>query len=196
VNDRRRHHPRLRSPGDPGGRPSLRIACALPVCVTAAAVPADSTTLAAYELGLHRLRQEKLTTQCRPRGQDPSSQMRIISPQKALTLGTTRSSPDYPLSQRRRKHSRRLLAQLVNCRACTSTARAPKPPLSWEPVSGFEPLPCRLQEVRPHAPHALPAQMTRVIAADSTRGAGIIRWFVPRTVPGPRVSHPIFRYCA
>jgi hypothetical protein len=33
-----------------------------------------------------------------------------------------------------------------------------------EPVSGFEPLACRLQEVRPHATCALPGQMTRIIA--------------------------------
>jgi hypothetical protein len=34
----------------------------------------------------------------------------------------------------------------------------------WEPVSGFEPLTCRLQEAWPNATCALPAQMTRVIA--------------------------------
>jgi hypothetical protein len=36
------------------------------------------------------------------------------------------------------------------------------PPLNWEPVSGFEPLACRLQGVRPRPRCALPAQMTRV----------------------------------
>jgi hypothetical protein len=36
--------------------------------------------------------------------------------------------------------------------------------LTWEPVSGIEPLTCRLQEVRPRAPGALAASMVRVIA--------------------------------
>ena len=34
----------------------------------------------------------------------------------------------------------------------------------WEPVSGFEPLASRLQEVRPHAPRALAAPVPRVMA--------------------------------
>src|SRR6185437_7527863 len=38
------------------------------------------------------------------------------------------------------------------------------PPLTWEPVSGIEPLTCRLQEVRSLAPGALAAPMARVIA--------------------------------
>src|SRR5262249_35896771 len=33
--------------------------------------------------------------------------------------------------------------------------------LTWEPVAGFEPAPCRLQEVRPSAPRALPAQIAQ-----------------------------------
>jgi hypothetical protein len=33
--------------------------------------------------------------------------------------------------------------------------------LIWEPVSGFEPLTCRLQEVRPSAPRALPAPIAQ-----------------------------------
>ena len=36
--------------------------------------------------------------------------------------------------------------------------------LTWEPVSGFEPLACRLQEVRPRAPFALAAPIAQVIA--------------------------------
>jgi hypothetical protein len=44
-------------------------------------------------------------------------------------------------------------------------ARAgPKPSLTWEPVSGFEPLACRLQEVRPRAPYVLAAPIAQVIA--------------------------------
>jgi hypothetical protein len=42
--------------------------------------------------------------------------------------------------------------------------------LTWEPVSGIEPLTCRLQEVRPHAPSALPALMARVIALMALAG--------------------------
>ena len=36
--------------------------------------------------------------------------------------------------------------------------------LTWEPVSGFEALTCRLQEVQPRAPSALAAWMAQVIA--------------------------------
>jgi hypothetical protein len=32
---------------------------------------------------------------------------------------------------------------------------------AWEPVSGIEPLTCRLQEVRPRAPFELAAQMAQ-----------------------------------
>jgi hypothetical protein len=35
--------------------------------------------------------------------------------------------------------------------------------LNWDPLEGFEALTCRLQEVRPHAPCALAAQMAQVI---------------------------------
>jgi hypothetical protein len=42
-------------------------------------------------------------------------------------------------------------------------------PLTWEPVSGIEPLTCRLQEVRPPAPSALPAGMTPVALGLSGR---------------------------
>jgi hypothetical protein len=47
------------------------------------------------------------------------------------------------------------------------------PSLTLEPVSGFEPLACRLQEVRPPAPHALPAQMARVIALAALAALGL-----------------------
>jgi hypothetical protein len=39
---------------------------------------------------------------------------------------------------------------------CTASNKI-KPALTWEPVSGIEPLTCRLQEDRPSAPYALPA---------------------------------------
>jgi hypothetical protein len=45
--------------------------------------------------------------------------------------------------------------------------------LNWEPVSGFEPLACRLQEVRPRAPCALAAQMARVIALTTLAALGL-----------------------
>jgi hypothetical protein len=40
-------------------------------------------------------------------------------------------------------------------------------------VSGFEPLACRLQEVRPHAPCALAAPMARVIALMALTALGL-----------------------
>src|SRR5271155_1473975 len=43
----------------------------------------------------------------------------------------------------------------------------------WEPVSGFEPLTCRLQEVRPSARHALAAQITRIIALTALTTLGL-----------------------
>ena len=48
-----------------------------------------------------------------------------------------------------------------------------KYPLTWEPVSGFEPLACRLQEVRPHAPSALAAQMAQLIALTAVVALGL-----------------------
>ena len=47
------------------------------------------------------------------------------------------------------------------------------PSLTWEPVSGIEPLTCRLQEVRPPAPCALAARMTRVIASTALIALGL-----------------------
>jgi hypothetical protein len=45
--------------------------------------------------------------------------------------------------------------------------------LTWEPVSGFEPLTCRLQEVRPRALSALAARMARVIALEALATLGL-----------------------
>ena len=42
-----------------------------------------------------------------------------------------------------------------------------------EPVSGIEPLTCRLQEVRPQAPCALAAQMARIIALTAVTTLGL-----------------------
>ena len=47
------------------------------------------------------------------------------------------------------------------------------PHLTWEPVSGFEPLACRLQEVRPRTPSALAAPMTRIIALTALAALGL-----------------------
>ena len=46
--------------------------------------------------------------------------------------------------------------------------------LGWEPVSGIEPLTCRLQEAWPNATCALPAQMTQVIALMATAALGFL----------------------
>jgi len=56
-------------------------------------------------------------------------------------------------------------------RAETSKGRLP--PLTWEAVSGFEPLTCRLQVVRPHAPSALAATTTQVIALMAPAALGL-----------------------
>jgi hypothetical protein len=47
------------------------------------------------------------------------------------------------------------------------------PRLTWEPVSGIEPLTCRLQEVRPCAPYALAARMAHVIALEALATLGL-----------------------
>ena len=47
------------------------------------------------------------------------------------------------------------------------------PLLTWEPVSGFEPLACRLQELRPRAPCTLAAQMARAIALIARAALGL-----------------------
>src|SRR5450755_1591282 len=48
-----------------------------------------------------------------------------------------------------------------------------KLPLNWEPVSGIEPLTCRLQEVRPPALRTLAAQITRVMALTALAALGL-----------------------
>ena len=53
------------------------------------------------------------------------------------------------------------------------THRAHLPPLTWEPVSGIEPLTCRLQEVGPQAPCALAAPMAHVIALTALTALGL-----------------------
>src|ERR1700685_1773360 len=60
------------------------------------------------------------------------------------------------------------------------------PPLTWEPVSGFEPLACRLQEVRPRASCALAARMTRVIALMALTALGLSEAPVHEPVHGRR----------
>jgi len=44
---------------------------------------------------------------------------------------------------------------------------------TWEPVSGIEPLTCRLQEVWLRAAHALAAQMAREIARTALVALGL-----------------------
>ena len=45
--------------------------------------------------------------------------------------------------------------------------------LTWEPVSGFEPLTCRLQVVRLRAPYVLAAPMARLIALAALVALGL-----------------------
>ena len=45
--------------------------------------------------------------------------------------------------------------------------------MNWEPVSGFEPLTCRLQEVCSQAAHALAAPMTQAIALTAPTALGL-----------------------
>jgi len=47
------------------------------------------------------------------------------------------------------------------------------PPLTWEPVSGFESLTCRLQEGRPRATYALAAPIAHVIALTAPAALGL-----------------------
>jgi hypothetical protein len=71
------------------------------------------------------------------------------------------------------------------------TLEEAKPSLTWEPVSGFEPLACRLQEVRPCA--GMPASCTDDTGhgTDHTHRAGIIWRAVPRNVPRPKLPRPL-----
>jgi len=59
-----------------------------------------------------------------------------------------------------------------------STERAgteSKRPLTWEPVSGIEPLTCRFQEGWPRALGALAARLTLVIALMALAALGVSR---------------------
>ena len=47
------------------------------------------------------------------------------------------------------------------------------PLMTWEPVGGFEPPTCRLQEIRPRTPSALAAPMARVIAPTALAALGL-----------------------
>jgi hypothetical protein len=50
---------------------------------------------------------------------------------------------------------------------------ARKPTLTWEPVSGIEPLTCRLQEARSRAAHALAAPIARIMALTALAALGL-----------------------
>jgi hypothetical protein len=58
-------------------------------------------------------------------------------------------------------------------------------------VSGFEPLTCRLQEVRPPAPRTLAAQMTRVIALMAFAALGLSGTPVHEPVHVERQGYPM-----
>ena len=68
--------------------------------------------------------------------------------------------------------------------------------LTWEPVSGFEPLACRLQEVRPGTPRALAAQMTRIIALMALTTLGLSGAPVHEPVHAEALLVRQSRYCA
>jgi len=55
----------------------------------------------------------------------------------------------------------------------TRVLRGYLPSLNWEPVSGFEPLTCRLQEVCSQAAHALAAPMAQSIALMAPTALGL-----------------------
>lgn len=61
------------------------------------------------------------------------------------------------------RHGRRA-TRISDIRSTDRGAKGAYDPLTWEPVSGIEPLTCRLQEVRPYATCTLAALMARVIA--------------------------------
>ena len=62
-----------------------------------------------------------------------------------------------------------------------------------ETVSGFEPLACRLQEVRPPAPGALAAPMTRIVALTALTALRLsgAPFHEPFHARGPHVGHPV-----
>ena len=68
--------------------------------------------------------------------------------------------------------------------------------LSWEPVSGIEPLTCRLQEARPPAPMCASCTDCTSHRTDGSRCPGIIWRAGPRTGPRPRhPSYPVLLLC-
>jgi hypothetical protein len=68
--------------------------------------------------------------------------------------------------------------------------------LNWEPVSGFEPLACRLQEVRPRAPSVLAAQMARITVLTALTTLGLSGAPVHEPVHGQGAHIPSSCYCA
>ena len=69
-------------------------------------------------------------------------------------------------------------------------------PSDLEPVSGIEPLACRLQEARPPAPMRASCTDSTGHRTDGTRSPGIIWRAGPRTGPRPRrLSCPVLLLC-
>jgi hypothetical protein len=69
-------------------------------------------------------------------------------------------------------------------------------PSYLEPVSGIEPLTCRLQEVRHYARWALAAQMAQIIALTALTTLGLSGAPVHEPVHGRGAHFPLSRYCA
>jgi len=63
--------------------------------------------------------------------------------------------------------------RISDIRSAERGAKGTYNPLTWEPVSGFEPLTCRLQEVRSQAAHALAAPMAQAIALSAPAALGL-----------------------
>jgi hypothetical protein len=108
---------------------------------------------------------------------------KVRAPDRAIPGGSTADPPDVQRAGRSWRHG--AARRWTDATAATvrngsrSAGRQPRPvtfvpraetskgrlpPLTWEPVSGFEPLTCRLQVVRPRAPNALAATMARATA--------------------------------
>jgi len=68
--------------------------------------------------------------------------------------------------------------------------------LTWEPVSGFEPLACRLQEVRPPAPCPLAAPMAQIFALMALASLGLFGGPFHEPFHDDRLRHPWYCYCA
>jgi hypothetical protein len=63
--------------------------------------------------------------------------------------------------------------RISDIRSAERGAKGGVQPADLEPVSRFEPLTCRLQEVRPRPPSALAAQITRVVALRALAAVGL-----------------------